>query len=315
MGRLLWQQGKYGEAEPVLQGALAGQRRTRGEDDLATLATMNSLANTYSRRGSTRKRSRSTAPSSTGDDACRARSTPTLVSMSNLAGLLRVRGRYDEAEALYTEVRDMRLRVLGAEHPDTLAAIYNVAALYQGLDRYAEAEPLYRQVLEARRRILGEDHPRTLATDYALGVLMRSLRNFPEAGPASAPCSPDGGGCSAKRTRTPSIPNSCSAGPIDARRSLRPSAPYGTCCACTTRRVYTDGSALRQRRSWARASPGYGATRPPNRCCSRDTGTGGAARQIPANEHRCSESRAPPCTASTRNRDGRRRRQSGRSSP
>jgi tetratricopeptide (TPR) repeat protein len=101
--------------------------------------------------------------------------------MSNLAGLLRVRGRYGEAEALYTDVRDLRLQVLGVEHPDTLAAIYNVAALYQGLDRHAEAEPLYRQVLEARRRILGEDHPRTLATEYALGVLMRNLRNFPEA--------------------------------------------------------------------------------------------------------------------------------------
>ena len=51
----------------------------------------------------------------------------TLKSMDDLAIVYREQGKYPQAEALGTQVLDIRRRSLGPEHPDTLASMNSLA--------------------------------------------------------------------------------------------------------------------------------------------------------------------------------------------
>ena len=57
----------------------------------------------------------------------------------------------EEAEELHLQVRDVRLRVLGAEHPDTLLAMGNLAWMHLNQGRRKEAEDLLMGVGDDRR--------------------------------------------------------------------------------------------------------------------------------------------------------------------
>ena len=46
----------------------------------------------------------------------------TLISMSNLAGLLRAQGKLGESEALFMETLEGKRAALGPQHPSTLTA-------------------------------------------------------------------------------------------------------------------------------------------------------------------------------------------------
>jgi hypothetical protein len=77
---------------------------------------------------------------------------------------LYVDGRYNEAEASFTEVVERRKKVLGSEHLDTLASMANLASTYRDQGRWKEAEDLDVQVIETRKRVLGSEHPSTLTS-------------------------------------------------------------------------------------------------------------------------------------------------------
>jgi tetratricopeptide repeat protein len=49
--------------------------------------------------------------------------------MDFLAKVYASEGKYSEARALYTKVLDMRLRVLGKDHPDTQETLRGLEAL------------------------------------------------------------------------------------------------------------------------------------------------------------------------------------------
>ena len=101
----------------------------------------------------------------------------TLTSMTNLADVLVLRGRTNDAEELYRQALKgcrgpsgdwARLlgnlytnclmpssgnHALGAAHPLTIATFNNLAGLYWGVGRLEEAEELYSRALEACRSI------------------------------------------------------------------------------------------------------------------------------------------------------------------
>ena len=71
-------------------------------------------------------------------------------------------GRWNEAEELQLQIKETRLRVLGAEHPDTLTIMGNLASTYWKQGRWKEAEELDVQVKETRLKVNGAGHPDTL---------------------------------------------------------------------------------------------------------------------------------------------------------
>ena len=74
--------------------------------------------------------------------------------LSNLAGLYRDQGRYEQAEALYQRALAIREQVLGSEHPQVATSLNNLAGLYQSQGKYEQAEALYQRALVIREQVL-----------------------------------------------------------------------------------------------------------------------------------------------------------------
>ena len=70
-------------------------------------------------------------------------------SLSNLAALDNVRGKYAEAEPLYKRALAIRERAPGPAHPDVATSLANYAALLRKMKRQADAEEF-----EARARTI-----------------------------------------------------------------------------------------------------------------------------------------------------------------
>ena len=66
-------------------------------------------------------------------------------------------GIYPEAQRQYERVRELRQRVLGADHRDTLRSMHALASVYTAQGKYALAEALMLQALRGERRVLGEN--------------------------------------------------------------------------------------------------------------------------------------------------------------
>jgi CHAT domain-containing protein/tetratricopeptide (TPR) repeat protein len=105
----------------------------------------------------------------------------TLTSLSNLATLYRLQGRYREAESLLREEVQTSRKVLGPRDPDTLTSINNLAAVYREEARFNEAEPLYQEALRASRELLGSRHPQTLVILSNLAALYEDQGRAGEA--------------------------------------------------------------------------------------------------------------------------------------
>ena len=90
-----------------------------------------------------------------------------LTAAYNLGQSLYDAGKYGEAERMFREVHGIRMRLLGAEHPQTLLCAGDIASclMAQGsCGKHAKAEQIEREVLAVRKRVLGPEHPETLTS-------------------------------------------------------------------------------------------------------------------------------------------------------
>lgn len=85
------------------------------------------------------------------------------------------------AEATHRAVLQVRLRALGADHPDTIDTWHSVARRLSERADYDHAETEYRSVLEASRKILGPDHPETLTVQHNLASLVSFRGDYSQA--------------------------------------------------------------------------------------------------------------------------------------
>ena len=99
-----------------------------------------------------------------------AESAERLDAVGNLARSLISAGKYDEAELMLSELREVQKRVLGAEHPVTLVVAGNLATSLSGQGRAAEAEEIQRELVVVQKRVLGPEHPHTLKAGHLATV-------------------------------------------------------------------------------------------------------------------------------------------------
>jgi tetratricopeptide (TPR) repeat protein len=106
----------------------------------------------------------------------------TLNSVSDdLAGVLKNRGKYEEAEMMHRQALAQIEKTLGHEHPETLASMNNLAGVLKSQDKYEGAEMMYREILGLRRKILGYEHPDTLVSMNNLAGVLESQGEYEEA--------------------------------------------------------------------------------------------------------------------------------------
>ena len=90
-------------------------------------------------------------------------------------------GRWKEAEELEVQVKDARLRMLGAKHPSTLVAMGNLAVTYCNQGRWKEAEELQLQVKNVCLNLFGADHSFTASVMGNLAVMYSKRGRWKEA--------------------------------------------------------------------------------------------------------------------------------------
>jgi hypothetical protein len=136
-------QGRYREAEPLYQRALAIYQQALGETHPDTAHGFNNLANNLNDQG---KYPQAEPLYQKALAICRqalGEAHPhTAATYNNLAATLDDQGKYIEAELLYKKALAIHLKTLGEAHPFTAQSYNNVALNLHSQGKYAEAESL-----------------------------------------------------------------------------------------------------------------------------------------------------------------------------
>ncbi len=182
LGQLYYKQGRYLEAEPLLQKALALRKQLLGSNHPDIALSLNNLAGLYyaqcrySEAESLYLQSLEITEGELGLDHLHV-----AASLNNLAVLYESQGRYSEAEALYIRSIKINEKQLSADHPNFAAGLSNLALLYKSQGRYSEAEPLYLQSLRIRENLLGSDNLDTANGLHNLAGLYLAQGRYTEA--------------------------------------------------------------------------------------------------------------------------------------
>jgi tetratricopeptide (TPR) repeat protein len=163
VGQVLWQEGRWKEAEKLDIQVMEARQRVLGEEHPDTIRAMGNLAATYWKQG--RWKEAEEAEIKVLEARRRVlgeEHLDTIRATANLAATYRSQGLLKKAEELFVKVLETSRRVLGEEHPDTIDAMANLASTYRNQGRLKEADEAEVKVMEARRRVLGEEHLDTI---------------------------------------------------------------------------------------------------------------------------------------------------------
>jgi serine/threonine protein kinase len=176
LGLTYQKMGKYQEAEPHLERALAIRRAQLGGEDPATLASVDRLGWLYWHQGRYDE-GRALVAEALELRRCvlGAEHADTLASLVHSASL----ATHDrEAITLAEEAYGQASRVLGEDHPTTLRAAHGLAMGYLVNRRGSEAAAIVPRNYELSRRVLGDEHETTIGLMTALSWVYRTHKRY-----------------------------------------------------------------------------------------------------------------------------------------
>jgi tetratricopeptide (TPR) repeat protein/CHAT domain-containing protein len=180
----LIEQGKYQEAVPIAETAVAVAKHTRGSQRPETAYALDNLGSLYSAIGEYAKAEPVLKEAVQIRQKILGSEHPdTAASLNNLAELYYSTGENAKAEPLYQEALRIRQKVLGPERPDTATSLNDLGSLYYSTGEYAKAEPLLQESLRVRQKVLGPDNPDTSTSLHNLGLLYDSTGEYAKAEP------------------------------------------------------------------------------------------------------------------------------------
>ena len=180
----LYRTGKFSEAVPLAQQALAIREKALGPDHPDVAASLNNLADLYLQQG----RYADAVPLAQRSLAVRVKALgperrEVAASLGTLALLYKLQGRYVDAGPLYKRSLAIYEKALGPDHPDVARTLTNLAFLYQAQGYYTDAEPLARRALAINEKALGPDHPDVAAALNELASLYLAEGRYAAAEP------------------------------------------------------------------------------------------------------------------------------------
>jgi tetratricopeptide (TPR) repeat protein len=148
-------QGRYAEAEPLLERSLSIREQQLGPEHPDVATSLNNLALLYKSQGRYSEAEPLYERSlSIWEQQLGPAHPDVATSLNNLAALYNSQGRYAEAETLYERSLSISEQQLGPVHPDVANSLNNLADLYYSQGRYAEAEPLYLKSLKILSQVI-----------------------------------------------------------------------------------------------------------------------------------------------------------------
>jgi tetratricopeptide (TPR) repeat protein len=180
----LYKQGRYADAEPYFQEALAIQEKALGPDDPDVAASLNNLAGVYREEGRYGEAEPLYRHALAIREKLLGRDNPTLASnLNNLAVLFSNEGRFRDAEPLFRRALALKEKASGPEDPDVARTLNNLAQLYRVQGLYAQAEPLCKRGLAILEKVLGPHHPDVATSLNNLAQLYWAQGRYGEAEP------------------------------------------------------------------------------------------------------------------------------------
>jgi tetratricopeptide (TPR) repeat protein len=175
---------KYQEARPLLEEALAIDRKTLPPLHPGLALSLNNVGDLMADMGKYRE----VLPLLEEALAIHRKNFPphsprVAFSLTNLARLLRAMGRYEEARRLHEEVLAIDRKTLPPMHRNLAAALNNLGMVLYEMDRLSEARPLLEEALAIDRKVLHPEHPRLALTLNFLGRLLLAMGKYAEARP------------------------------------------------------------------------------------------------------------------------------------
>jgi tetratricopeptide (TPR) repeat protein len=177
-------QGKYAQAQPLLEHALEILRRLLTDEHPDTATSYNNVAYVLEGQG------RYSQAQPLHEKALEIRRRlltdehpETAQSYSNLAMNLNYQGKYARAQPLLEQALDIRRRLLTDDHPDTAIGYNNVAYNLNSQGKFAQAQPLFEKALEIRRRLLTDYDPLTAGSYSGLAYVLNGQGKYAQAQP------------------------------------------------------------------------------------------------------------------------------------
>ena len=179
---VLYDQGKYSDAERVLHEVLSERERSLGFEHPDALKARQTLAVVLWAQGRyAEAEAENRAVIKLQEKVLGPDDPDTLKSRNSLANALLDEGKYAEAEAEYRAVIRLRAKALGPEHLDTVKARSNLAIALGDQGKYAEAAEEFRAAINLEEKVLGPEHPETLNMRNSLASTLANQAKYPEA--------------------------------------------------------------------------------------------------------------------------------------
>lgn len=176
----LYNAGRYNEAAPLCERAIAMSTRALGPEHSDVALSLNGLGLIYAGKGDYARaeplyeralgiysKLSDTAQSQENRNAAAGNVAATL---NNLAELYKNRGEYSRAEPLYQSALTICIKLRGEQNSSVANTLNNLADLYRMKGDYARAEPLFRRALAIYLKINPEDPDVALAMSNLAAV-------------------------------------------------------------------------------------------------------------------------------------------------
>ena len=159
-GFYLDERGRYSEAQPLLERAVAIRTALLGPDHPEVALSLNYLALVHWHAGRDGEAELLHGRALAIRERALGPEHPDVASsLNNLARIYLKMDRFVEARPLLERALSIREHALGPDHLHVASSLNNLGIVYWGLGRYAEAELLFKRALEIRDGALGPDHP------------------------------------------------------------------------------------------------------------------------------------------------------------
>ncbi|MEG3958878.1 tetratricopeptide repeat protein [Microcoleus sp. herbarium2] len=174
LGKLYKDQGRYNEAEALLEKSLDIAKNLLDNNHRAIAAYKNNLASLYDVQGKYRQAELLFMESLDILKKLFGEHHPDVASVLNsLGNVYRSQENYNKAESFLKQALEMRKNCLSENHPDYAVSLNDLGLLYTELGRYTDAERLLLKALETKEKSVGKKH-----LDYAMTLNNLALVYF-----------------------------------------------------------------------------------------------------------------------------------------
>jgi len=164
LGKVYKDQGRYNEAESLLEESLDIAKNLLDNNHPAIAAYKNNLASLYNVQGKYRQAEVLFMESLDIIKNLFGEYHPDVASVLNsLGNVYRSQENYNKAESFFKQALEIRKNCLSENHPDYAVSLNDLGLLYTEQVRYTDAEPLLLKALETKEKSVGKKH-----LDYAM---------------------------------------------------------------------------------------------------------------------------------------------------